>query len=359
MEETVVATEEATPAAKEAAGPSFKDHVASLTGAQRDHWQLTGELPEESDVKAESSTATEESESSADEAGTDKTEAAPDPAGKKEQHKGPRTSWGELREAKARAEARAELLEQQLAESRKSPPAKEEPKVEAARVDPARPKRPRMDDPAFDTVEKYEAAMDAYEEAKDRYSAQTVEQRENQRKQEFEFKSASEKWESIKESGRTEYKDFEAVAFNPKVPASLAAIVELQSREDGHKLMYHLGKNPELAKELAELTDIPGPYKTYAELTAQALKDPQFALQLGEKRGIAKAEIARIAKTLGSRKATPSKETIARQAKPSGEIAVEPNASPAEDELTEAIKSRNQSAYNRIMNKREMAGAGA
>lgn len=368
-EDVLVATGAAvaTPAAAETAGPTFRDHVATLSATERDHWQLTGELPNEIDVSSASSpeTASETLETAVE------NEAASEPAveeqpkvGETPEQKSERKRRNDARRLRdfhkvevelATERTKRELLEKQIAESKTAPA----PVKEVAKVDPNKPKRPRLDDPKLDTVEKYEAAMDAYEEARAQYDSQTVDQRERARSQEFEFKTASEKWETIKTSGRTKFKDFDAVAFNPKIPASLAAIVEMQSREDGYELMYHLGKNPGVAKELAEATDIPGPYKTYAELTAQALKDPQFALTLGEKRGIAKAEIARIAKSLTKSKAAPAKETIARQSKPSGEVAVEANTGPVEDELAEAIRTKNQDAYNRIMNKREMAGASA
>lgn len=348
-------------------GPTFKERINALSGDAREHWQLEGDIDraealmkpkEEIDAKADPSPADDEPEPSADEAGTGTTEPEPGPGVKvKEPPKGARQSWGELREAKARAEAKSELLEQQLAQMRNSPAAtKGEPRAEAKPIVSDRPDFPDLD--KFQTVAAYNEAVKQWKVADQQWIDARLEERFGRQAEQQQFKAASDKWETIKDAGRTKYKDFETVAFNPKIPASLPAIVELQAHPNGHEIMYHLGKNPEIAAKLAESTDIPGNFKTYAEMMARSAKDPAFALLLGEKRGIAKAEIARLAETLSKPKGTPLKETIARQPKPSGEVAVEGHASPIDDELTDAIKRKDQRAYARIMNKREMQEAG-
>lgn len=330
--------------------------VKKAGGKAREYLVLNGDihgaealLEPKSDVTSDSSPETPSETPPAEvetEAASEPAVEEQPPAGETPEQKSERKHRNDLRRLRdmgkmearaAAAEAKANLLEKQLAESKgaSAPPQREE----KSSSDPNKPKRPRLDQ--FETVEKYESAMDAYEEARDQWNSLTLEQREKTQTQTQQFQQASEKWEGTKTSARTKYKDFDAVAFNPKTPASLPQIVEVQAHANAAEIMYYLGKHPEASAKIAELTEIPvryGKFDTWAQLNAAMAKNPGLAYLVGEKRGLAKAEIARIGESLSKKPAPSAKDDLAQRPKPSGEVAVEHRGAPVGDDLGSIIK---------------------
>lgn len=331
------------PPQGESATP-YSDRVDSMSSEERRHWKMTGEFPKtKSDVQADSSTAKKSESASKD--GPGKTEVASDPTDDK-QEKGKRANWSSLRERAAAAEARAELLEKQLAESRKPPvtATKEEPKVE---VKPERPKRPRLEDPKYKTIAEYDSDMDKYETDLDKWKAQDEDRRFNTWKQDQETKSKESTRSQQIESMKKTHTDFETVAFNPKVPASTAILFHLENSPQGMELRYQLGKNLEEATRIAELTHVPGledALKSGKPLSAALL------VAFGKAQATAEAELSKLAP-----KSATERTTVRRLPKPSVEVSVTGNSNgDLGDELAQAIASGDSSAYKRIVNKREM-----
>ena len=62
-------------------------------------------------------------------------------------------------------------------------------------------------------------------------------------------------WEAAQETFREEYPDYDVVARNPTLPVSQAMADVLMELDNGPEVLYHLGKNPELAAKLAGLND--------------------------------------------------------------------------------------------------------
>lgn len=355
---TVDAPAAAAPVAE---GPTIQERwstVKKAGGRAREHLALHGDLAgaeallePKSDVTAASSSVTpsETPETAVEiEAASEPAVEEQPPAGETPEQKSERKRRNDTRRLRdmhkielelATERTKRELLEKQIAESKG---ASAPPKTEDKPADSGRPRRPRLKDfDGPDGLEKYEAAMDTYETAVDQWNSLTQDQRESTRTQTQQFQHASEKWESTKTAARVKYKDFDAVAFNPKTPASLPQIVETQAREDAAEIMYYLGKHPDVSDKIAELTDIPATYGTFAkwsDVEAAMAKNPNLAYLIGEKRGLAKAEIARIGESLKKTTAPSKAKDLAEQPKPSGEVAVEPRGTPTGNDLADIIK---------------------
>lgn len=339
----------AEPPAGESANP-YSDRLDAMNSEERRHWKMTGEFPKaKSDAKPESSTG-KRSESTSKE-GSDATEAALDPADDK-QPKGARASWSTLRERAAAAEAKAELLERQLADSRKTPVAatKEEPKAEAK---PAAEglKRPRLEDKKYSTIAEYDADMDKYEADRDTRNAQREEQRfrewQHQQDRKTRETSRSQQIEALEKA----HPDYKAVAFNASVPASNAVLFHLENSPKGMELRYELGKNLAEAKRIADLTHVPGLDAALKALKPGESLPPELLGAFRMARSIAESELAKLAPS----KAATEKTTVRRLPKPSTEVSVNGNSNGnLGDDEAQAIASGDVAAYKRLRNKREM-----
>lgn len=363
LNETVATTAPETAPAER----TLEQRVGELTGPARDHWRLTGKVEEaeammpkpappetpSSDVKADSSPAPSEPAAPSEEGEAQtETDSGPDVTPQPKATRQDR-NWAALRRERDLLKAKLELLESERAASRTSAPATTPKEAHAPQAGDERPEFPDIEQ--FQDVKEWKKAVSEWKREDAAWIRKQISTEMSQRDQQSEHQTATTRWEKIKNAGREKYKDFEQVAFSDAVPASLPAIAMLQEREDGHELAYHLGKHLDVAEKLAELTDIPGPYRTYAELMAKAKQDPDFALMLGEKRALARAELQRIADSL---KAVPPKPPARALPKPTSEVAVRPNASATTDELADIIKRGDQDAYNRYMNRRDLERAG-
>lgn len=317
---------ESSPATS-APAPSLEDRAFALSGKARDHYMLTGDvdaaeaLMPKKDVPAESSPAPEAPE-------TDEPEAAEAEAGTAQvelpKKKTQAENFAELRRKAIAAEARAELLERQLAESRGSAPAAEKVESKPVRVADGKPKLSQYTAQIGTTYQTFEEAQEAYDDARDEYRETQLLQRQSQQQQ-------AQVWSESVEQAKARYPDFEAVAFSDSIPASDAMIHVMQSRKDGADLAYYLGKHPDVAKRLAERT---------AEDSERSI-------------GRVEAELDRIAESL--KQAVPVKTTV--RPKPTLEVAVEPKGSAVDDEEADAISRGDTGAYIRIANRKAIERA--
>jgi hypothetical protein len=248
------------------------------------------------------------------------------------------------------AKAKLEVLSGERAESRPSAPAAQE---EARSQDPERPVRPKLKD--YDSIEKYEAAMDAYEEAKDAYQDQRLNSREREREAVQSENQIQRTWSDQVSAAQSKYKDFDTVAFSEETPATFVSIPRLQIRADAAEVAYYLGKHPEEALKIAEASDIPS-VRTPDQFKAflkKAQSDPQAAAALARAMAMADFAFDRISENL-KKPAVPFRKETRSAPRPTAEVNVDGGAAPIADELAEAIKNNDQEAFNRIQNRRDV-----
>ena len=137
-------------------------------------------------------------------------------------------------------------------------------------VDP-RPKRETFDNPdAYDTAlidwTTRQATAAARAEAKqeqeqERAAAEARTQQEaqerTQREQKEQFDGLVKTWDERKAKAIEEHPDFTEVAENPDVPVTMPMAHAMLNAENGPEIAYHLGKNPEIAREISAMV-IPG-----------------------------------------------------------------------------------------------------
>lgn len=148
----------------------------------------------------------------------------------------------ELTAKRREAEARAEAAEQRLAELTAQPDAEGE-------------KPPSLDD--FNTYEDFV-------DAKARYAARQEFKAQQRTAAEAGKSAANGQREEVLKAGfaaqvedaRTRYTDFDAVAFDPKVPVTAAMQAAILESDMSADVAYHLGKNPDVAFRLATMSPL-------------------------------------------------------------------------------------------------------
>lgn len=334
----VVSPENVAPAVNEPS--SFAELRKSWTPEQRQEWDLTGKEPETPTAPAKTETVDPKPEPQkakaepASGAGEEDQDQDPEYFGTPEQQKAQKHAFAKLKRERAEARAEAKILREQLAGKPSAAPAaapKAEPKAGLVK-----PKPPRITDAKyavenggelFDSdMEAWSDAVEDYREAKAKADREALEA-QNARQ------SRAELWQTELKAGREAHDDFDAVAFSPDVPASLPMLGVITGAKGAAALLYFLGQNPEVAKELAELTDIPGPYQNYEELAEAAKSDPSLKIQLGIAEGLVKAEIRRI-QSGKSKDPTPKPITVSRTLPPAEKVNA--SASVTKDPIAEA-----------------------
>ena len=279
----------------------FKERTKSWTPQQMAHWRATGDEPETTSSAATDASA-EQAETSTEEVGTVETEAASAPA-RDNEDKPKRGSYKELRERAARAEARAELLEQQL----KTPASKEEPKPEVKRTIEKAPDFPDLN--AFKTIDEYNAAVKKWREDDRLFTEQEVERKFQERDQRASAEAENSKWTQQVDAQKKAHTDYEMVAFNKNVPVSDAILAVIKRHPKGAELLYAAGKNVAETVRIAELTNV-------RDLATLAKSNPARAAYLyGKAETLAELELEKLL----TKKVTPQTRTVP---KPTGEVAV-------------------------------------
>jgi hypothetical protein len=193
-----------------------------------------------------------------------------------------------------------------------------------------------------DAVDKYEAALDAYEVAKDQWDA-------NQRA----VREVETRWTEQQETARTKYKDFDAVAFSKDTPASFFSIPRLKARKDAGEIAYWLGQNRDEATKIALATHIPGidTQAKYDQFLREARTNPRFAEAKGRAEAAADIEFDRIS-TLLSRPAAPPKTPP--RPRPTTEVSVQANGHVVSDEKADAISRGDFARYEQLANAEDL-----
>jgi len=213
---------------------------------QRDAYFLSGKLPESK--PAESTTAKDEPVEDTQDASTK-----------------PESGTGTTPKAKSADTRKAQLADdiQDLLNQRKQlraeleaeKSAKAPPKQEAKAQEP--PARPRLEN--FETFEQYEEARDGFAEDLADFKVQAAlskaraEDAEKLAKAESERKSAEirDTWDKRVKAFEQGAADFKDVAYSKDIRVTDEMAYLIRESDVGPELLYHLGKNAELASELA------------------------------------------------------------------------------------------------------------
>lgn len=345
----------ATPAANEPIQhESFAEEMATWTPEERTEWDRSGAEPKkpETAVPVDPKPAPIQAKIEPPASGGDEDQDhEPEWTGTPEQIAKQRHAFAKKSRLLAEAKAEAKILREQLA-ARKPAEAATAPK-EGPKTQPQleRPKRPRVSDPKYandSAGELYDADMDKYEEASEAYRATTAEANRAASETQASQRSRQELWASEITNGKAAHADFEAVAFSPNVFLSLPMIGALTGMKGGAELLYQLGSNPDLAKELTDLTDIPGNFANYDELVEAAKKDPELRVELRAAEKLVDREIKRLQSGLPRK--TPDLKPITVSGAPAPAARVDSSGSgPAKDALAEANRMYEETGEHKYL----------
>ncbi len=322
---------------------NYADVVKSFTPEERHQWALTGEEPERiknpTPPKEKAETIAPVKAKTPDPgSGSEDEDHEPDYVGTPDQIKAQKRAFARQRQQLAEAKAELKLLREQKAEKTPAPAAVKTEETKPAEA--VRPKRPRMTDPKYAVdggAAQYDADMDTYEDAKQAFDRQEWAKEGQKTKAEVEThlteREKSQRWAGEVEAAKGVHPDFEAVAFNPKIPISYTMLMLLPKTEGGAEVMYHLGSHPEECTALAEATEIPG-FKSAQELSAAAEKDPALARKLGAAEAMVQAEIKRI--QAGPKKEEPHPKPITKTKAPAPATRVNANTQATGDPVEDA-----------------------
>lgn len=123
-------------------------------------------------------------------------------------------------------------------------------KPEKAKIE-KEPVKPNFDD--FSDIADYEAAVEKYASDKAAYQEQLVIKRQTELQKQFEEQQKAATFAAKSTEFAARHPDFYAVVQNPELPISDTMAEAIRSSDRGPELAYHLGKNPELAAQIAGL----------------------------------------------------------------------------------------------------------
>ena len=213
--------------------------------------EKTEAKPEESGEEAE----VEKEEAEVEEAKADEVEAEP---AKPEPPKGVRKRIDELTALRITAEKRAVAAERALQQALElaNRPKAEAPQPTQAPADP-RPVRSQYADPdAYDaalvewTAKETAKQVQAMQTAAQQRSAQEAAQAANQKA----AQAAIDAYEARRQEALKKYEDYEAVAQKPDLPVTNEMAAAIVQESNGPDILYHLGKHPEEAKKISEMS---------------------------------------------------------------------------------------------------------
>jgi hypothetical protein len=209
--------------------------------------------PSETDSKKEPEKAREESEPSEEEQEQEK-----EPEKKESKKRSAIEDAIYQRRRAQEAERERDELRRRLEERGDKTSAKEEARASETAVAKDRPKPPKMAD--FDTLEKYEAARDTYQEelTEWRLKQWEAERRQAETKQrDVEEKQRVEStWRERAAKFATEHEDFESVVANPELRVTAGMAHAIQQSEVGPHVAYWLGQHPAEAARIAALNPV-------------------------------------------------------------------------------------------------------
>lgn len=211
-------------------------------------------------VEPEEASEAETAQNSETEQNPEQETAANDKDGPKKPSKGVQKRLDELvkqrEEERRRADSLQEMLAKALEGAQKRPEAPKQPEAEAEPVAPSRAN--------YGDDDSWQAALIAYAEQKAMFAArrevaQTIQaERENVRQQELvkQQKAVQEAYKARVEKVSTELPDYQSVAERSDVQVSIPMAHAILMSEEGPRLQYYFGQNPEEAKRISALNPV-------------------------------------------------------------------------------------------------------
>ena len=184
------------------------------------------------------------------------------PAGDKPRGVG--KALAELRQQRKEAEERARIADERLTQALAALEKVSAKAVDVPGVDPqaaeSGPARPARSD--YPSTELWEEALIDYADQKATWSARKeIRAAQEQAQQEAESRVQEEQQRVSREAYQARiakvterYPDFKEVAETPDVQVSMPMVHEIINSENGPDLQYYLGKNPDEAKRIADMT---------------------------------------------------------------------------------------------------------
>lgn len=194
---------------------------------------------EKAEVVAESSPAEEAAEANEQEA--DAEDTAEDSGAEPKKKSKVQERIDELTAKRREAEREAQYWREQAEKSIKP---------EKANVD-VEPVKPKFDD--FSDIDEYEAAVEKYASDKAAYQESQVIKRQTELQKQFEEQQRAATFAAKSAEFAARHPDFYAAVQNPNLTISNEMAEAIRSSDRGPELAYHLGKNPELAEQIAAL----------------------------------------------------------------------------------------------------------
>lgn len=332
------------------------NRLKALTPDQHYEWKLTGKMPDESPTTEDSATSQDDKSDTSSEETQDvsktaaESETAQAEPEKKDKPKAGihklqkrvdtltgrnRTLASDLegeRENNRKLQERLDAIEQRLAGKQ---PAAEPKKAESASTgDP----RPKVDD--FKTYDEY---VEALSDWKTRQTLQSERAAEAKKASESEHRKVIESHLERLEEARGKYEDFDEVVgrnlpLGGNEATAQASQLFLLETENAPDVMYAIASDPELASQLAEITN---PRKAIAFITRLSDKLAASQEETTEKES-AKPAVAPLVR---------KKVTNA----PPPPVHVGGRTATTEDEAQAALKRGDFATYKRVMNARDIA----
>jgi len=118
--------------------------------------------------------------------------------------------------------------------------------IEAKMAESNKPARPDPDN--YGTTEEYEDALIDWK----------LEQRESKGRQETkpETPALGQSWQTQVKAARDSHEDFDDVAMNLDLPVTTSMVSIITDSDRGADILYHLGKNPDQAAEIAAMSPV-------------------------------------------------------------------------------------------------------
>jgi hypothetical protein len=181
-----------------------------------------------------------------------------------EKPRGVGKALAELRQQRKEAEERARLADERLAQALAALERVSGKPADAPNADPQvgepEPARPARTD--YPSTELWEEALIDYADQKATWSARKevkaaqaqAQQEAEARVQEEQLRVSRETYQARIQKVTEKYPDFKEVAETPDVQISMPMVHEIINSENGPELQYYLGKNPDEAKRIADMT---------------------------------------------------------------------------------------------------------
>ena len=138
--------------------------------------------------------------------------------------------------------------------------------------EPDLPQKPKFEDFGYDDA-AFSDALEQWQQKASQIKAQHEQQQQRERDLQAEQSRITASFKVKADNYAEEVEDFQAVATNPNLPVSQEAFLGIQVADNGPQVLYHLGKNLELAKSINAMPPV-RQLMEIGKLSAELAKPP-------------------------------------------------------------------------------------